>query len=152
MFSLIITIISIALVAALAIASIYYGGSAFSQGSAKAAASTVVSQAQQVSAANVLYANDNSGSNAAGVATLVTDNYLASAPNMPSTIGPNSLDLSGSAVTTTGIVNKNVCDAINKQVGLDSTTTELTADNTAVQYDCFQTVSGTSGSYTFMYH
>lgn len=34
MFSLIITIISIALVTALAIATIYYGGSAFRQGSA----------------------------------------------------------------------------------------------------------------------
>ena len=39
MFSLIITIISIALVAALALATIYYGGSAFNKSSATATAS-----------------------------------------------------------------------------------------------------------------
>ena len=42
MFSLIITIISIALVAALAVATIYYGGDAFNQGTTKAKASTIV--------------------------------------------------------------------------------------------------------------
>lgn len=83
MFSLIITIISIALVAALAVASVYYGGQAFSQGTAKANASTLVSQAQQIAGANTLYANDHNGSFvAAGAVTgsALTPDYLSSAP------------------------------------------------------------------------
>ncbi|MBM24115.1 MAG: hypothetical protein CL760_00005, partial [Chloroflexi bacterium] len=51
MFSLIISIIAIALVAALALASIYYGGDAFQEGTAKSEASTVINQGQQIQAA-----------------------------------------------------------------------------------------------------
>ncbi|MBM24170.1 MAG: hypothetical protein CL760_00280 [Chloroflexi bacterium] len=51
MFSLIISIIAIALVASLALASIYYGGDAFQEGTVKAEASTIVNQGQQVQAA-----------------------------------------------------------------------------------------------------
>ena len=61
MFSLIITIISIALVAALAVATIYYGGAAFNKGSADAAASQLMNAAQQVQGAVVLYAQDHGG-------------------------------------------------------------------------------------------
>jgi len=147
-------VISIALLALIALATVYYGGPAFTQGSAKAAATTVVAQSQQISAANTLYANDFAGESATNVALLVTDGYLSSAPTMSSAVGTANLDLTGTSgvVTAASINNKNVCDAINKQVGLDSTTTELTADNISVQYDCFQTVSGTTGSYTFNYH
>ena len=44
MFSLIVTIIAIALVAALALATLYYGGSAFNQSSAKAQAAKLLNQ------------------------------------------------------------------------------------------------------------
>lgn len=57
MFSLIITIISIALVAALAVATIYYGGSAFTEGSVKAQASTFINAGQQVAGAVSVYQN-----------------------------------------------------------------------------------------------
>lgn len=147
MFSLIITIISIALVAALAIASIYYGGAAFSQGSAKAAASTVVAQAQQISAANTLYQNDNAGANATNVALLVSGKYLSSAPVLSSTISSTALDLSGSSVTSTGLTNANVCAAINAQVGLATTPT---TDNVNVAYNCFAATGATT--FTFTYH
>jgi sensor histidine kinase regulating citrate/malate metabolism len=50
MFSLIITIISIALVAAIAVATLYYGGTQFSQGTAKATADQIISAAQQIAA------------------------------------------------------------------------------------------------------
>lgn len=46
MFSLIITIISIALVAALALATLYYGGDAFRDGHAAAQASKLKAQAK----------------------------------------------------------------------------------------------------------
>jgi len=81
MFSLIITIISIALVAALAVASVYYGGAQFSQGTAKAQAAPLVSQAQQIAGANTLYANDNGGTLATDVeADLVAGGYLSGVP------------------------------------------------------------------------
>ena len=51
MFSLIITIISIALVAALALATLYYGGNAFNKGSAEANASKIINEGQQVNGA-----------------------------------------------------------------------------------------------------
>ena len=86
MFSLIITVISIALVAVLAIASIYYGGSAMTTGTAKANAATLVNHGQQLNGANAMYKNDNGGSNAISVADLVSDNYLSSAPAAPSSV------------------------------------------------------------------
>lgn len=55
MFSLIITIISIALVVALVAATMYYGGSALNQGTEKADAAAFVSGAQQITGAISLY-------------------------------------------------------------------------------------------------
>lgn len=51
MFSLIISIIAIALVAALALASIYYGGEAFQEGTVDASAATLIDQGQQIEGA-----------------------------------------------------------------------------------------------------
>lgn len=59
MFSLIITIISIALVAALALATLYFGGDAFERGSSEAQASKLVLQSQQISGALSLYEIDH---------------------------------------------------------------------------------------------
>lgn len=58
MFSLIITIISIALVAALAVATLYFGGDAMSKGDASARATQIVTQGQQVLSAADLFRAD----------------------------------------------------------------------------------------------
>jgi hypothetical protein len=58
MFSLIISIISIALVAALAAATVYFGGAAFNKGSAGADASTFINAGQQVAGAFTLASAD----------------------------------------------------------------------------------------------
>lgn len=58
MFSLIITIVAIALVAALALATIYYGGTAFNKGAATAAATRAISQGQQIQGAMDLFNAD----------------------------------------------------------------------------------------------
>ena len=55
MFSLIITIISVALVAALALATLYYGGDAYESGHAKAEAAKLRNQGQQLVAAAEFY-------------------------------------------------------------------------------------------------
>ena len=116
MFSLIITIISIALVAALAVATIYYGGDAFNQGTTKAKASTIVNQAQQIAGANTLY-KSNTGGFAADVAALVTNSYLASAPVSPDldvTYSVNATNLVTATLKTTGDA---ICGQINVIAG-----------------------------------
>lgn len=118
MFSLIITIISIALVAALAVATIYYGGSAFTQGTAKANASALVSAGQQITGALTLYANDNGGARADSAeltAAGVNGAYLSAMPSVKGT-----LTIETSSVQVAG-VEKAVCDAINTSAGLTGT-------------------------------
>lgn len=156
MFQLIIAILSIALIATLAIASVYYGGDAFSTGTAKAGASTVVSQAQQISAADVLYQNDQAGAHASDVADLVSGDYLQAAPQMPVNIG-NNLELDGSTGAVYGTVaNESICDKINEQLG-ESTPTATSGDlgdvATAVtaQYGC-ASVDGDPATFHFIYN
>lgn len=81
MFSLIITITSIALVAALALATLFYGGNAFNRGAAEANAAKLVLQSQQIRAAMELYQLDNNnGSFPVNMQTLVAGGYLTSIP------------------------------------------------------------------------
>lgn len=115
MFSLIITIISIALVAALAVATIYYGGDAFNQGSSKAKASTVVNQAQQIAGANTLYKSDKGSyvpAAAVSATTLVTDKYLASSPVNDIAV-EYSVDANNKVSATLKTGSTEVCAKIN---------------------------------------
>ena len=128
MFSLIITIISIALVAALAVATIYYGGSAFTKGSAKAAASTVVAHAQQVTGANTLYANDNAGNFnnvISGVGSLVAGGYLASAPALPANVTSETISTTNLFQAVTSSLD--VCNAL---ASIASTSSQMTVSCT----------------------
>lgn len=149
MFNLIITIISIGLIAALALASIYYGGDAFSQGSAKAAASTVVSQAQQISAANVLFKSATSGANATSVGDLNPD-YLASIPVLPAEVSSTPLTLNDGSVVGVfdGAAAAAVCNAINEQVGLDPVDTLTEVAAVTAQYGCY---TDSSDGISFIY-
>ncbi len=88
MANLIITVISIALVAVAALMGAYYGGSAFMDGQAKSYANTVISQAEQVSAAYQLY-NINNGvsSGPSGfVGNYLVPNYIQQMPSPPEAI------------------------------------------------------------------
>ena len=58
MFQLIVAVIAIALVIALTLASIFYGGEAFTRSSLKANVAAMVNQAQQISGAHTLYKTD----------------------------------------------------------------------------------------------
>jgi ABC-type oligopeptide transport system substrate-binding subunit len=82
MFNLIVAVISIALIAAMAAASIFYGGAAFGSGTAQAQASTLVNNGQQVSGAQQLYMIDNSGNRANDIDVL-TPTYLQALPTAP---------------------------------------------------------------------
>jgi hypothetical protein len=82
MFQLIVAVIAIALVIALTLASIFYGGEAFTRSSLKANVAAMVNQAQQISAAHTLYKTDKAVSPTNGLAGLVPD-YLADEPVAP---------------------------------------------------------------------
>lgn len=82
MVSLILVIISFVLVAALAAATLYFGGDALQGGNAQALASTVVNQGEQIIAATRLYYMDK-GVVAPDLATLVAENYLTTVPVPP---------------------------------------------------------------------
>ena len=126
MFSLIITIVSIALVVALVAATMYHGGDTLTQGRAKADAAAFVSGAQQVSGAAVMYASLE-GQDAADAATLVTGKYLS---GIPSVKGDGLvIGASGSNRAITSSVNaEDVCVAINKSAGLTDAEAQTAAD------------------------
>lgn len=79
MFSLIVTIISIALVAALALATLYYGGTVMSEQRSKAIAAGAKLQSEQILAATQLFHHDQ-GRYPNDLNELVTMEYLRSVP------------------------------------------------------------------------
>lgn len=123
MFSLIISIIAIALVAALALASIYYGGSAFQEGSTDAEASTVVNQGQQIQAAVTLANIQEYKFLLDGVADggkkLVEQDYLKELPVLRSKTWVVDLFHSIAFVRLDG--NSDLCSAIEERAGRDTT-------------------------------
>ena len=89
MFNLIITIIAIALVVVLTATSVFYGGSAFSEGSVDALAATYINQAQQVQGAATIFRAqtggvvevvDNGGNTDSDAPTELLGDYLTSVP------------------------------------------------------------------------
>lgn len=94
MFSLVVTIISIALVAALTLATLYYGGDSFNKGDASARAAQVVLQGQQVLGAADLFKADN-GRWPDSMQELVDGKYLKQVPYVSKqTIARNEFDSS----------------------------------------------------------
>ena len=117
MFSLIVTIIGLALVSLLALATIHYGGEVFSQGSSAASAARLLNEAQQLQAANVMYrANAALESPSSAVTTLqglVSAGYLSEVPAAFTPLSPLSAPLT---VNTTS----EVCAEVNKRIGTSS--------------------------------
>src|SRR3546814_1323855 len=90
MFQLTVAVISSVLLAALAGASFFYGGAAFSGSTAKANVSSLVNQGQQIAGAAALFRTDNGGTTPTDIATqLVANDYLQSVPTPP-TVGDRS--------------------------------------------------------------
>ena len=93
MFSLITAIVSVVLVAVLAWATLYYGGSLWSDGEAQARAATVVNQGEQIVGAAKLYAI-NKGHPAAQLSDLVAEGYLSGIPVPPAALSKVAADFS----------------------------------------------------------
>lgn len=122
MFSLIITIIAIALVAILAVVTIYYGGSALNKSSDSTVTAETVNKGNQIQGAFELYRADH-GSLPVGTAdeikqTLINSNYLK---DWPAAKNSNSQwGLINDYATLSGL-SQSQCEAINQQM-LGSTT------------------------------
>lgn len=144
MFSLIITIISIALVAVLALATLYYGGDAFNKGSAAAKAAQLINEGQQIAGALQLAEQDQVAADAADMtaidtsAELVTGKYLQAVPAGYSTSLPliTAFDFAqGARKFDSNTVSLKVCQEVNKKAGLAAT--GVTAANVATKvYGC----------------
>ncbi len=143
MFSLIISIISIALVAALAAATVYFGGAAFNKGTAGADASAFVNSGQQIAGSFTLAATDGYDISTADLADLATAGglgtgspvYLAQVP----TYKGATLNLVGNYVAVQTSVG--ACKAIVSRVdGVKEEDVTFTASGlpTTGLYDCVQ--------------
>ncbi|OAH27806.1 hypothetical protein AX289_09610 [Methylorubrum populi] len=126
MFNLIVSVIAIALSAALAAASIYYGGSAFTNSTAKANVTTLVNQGQQIAGAGALYKVDNAGTPPASLADLTQPdnaaagvvNYLQAAPVAPA-FATGAWETNGAVAYVQIKPNavNNLCAEVEKQNG-----------------------------------
>ena len=136
MFSLIITIISIALVAALALATLYYGGSAFNKGADGATAAKLINEGQQINGAVTIYKADLAAGGAAvtTVAALVTATYLSQVPASFDGATLLSTNVAEAKTNPTGTV----CNEINKRAGY---TTGAVTSASGI-YGCEQAVAG----------
>lgn len=115
MFSLIITIISIALVIVLAAATLYYGGNPFEQAAQRADSARILQEANQIAGALELYKADNGGF-PTGTPTeianaLVDGRYLSQFPN------PEKWSFTTNYVVHS-IADEEQCIAINEKLGI----------------------------------
>lgn len=158
MFSLIISIISIALVAALAAATVYFGGAAFNKGSAGADASTFVNSGQQIAGAFTLASADGYDVSTvaqlqSGSATTGSNVYLSQIPTykgktlvLGATDDSATTGVDETEYLTVNVDSSQVCEEINKRAnGVDSE--GKVVDVTAINglYGCVTT--GTNAFY-----
>lgn len=144
MFALIIAIIAIALTVYLAVSTLFYGGDALSNGSARAITASFINQGQQINGAHTLYKNDNAGARLGTDDTLqvlVEQKFLSSIPK-PSVGSAWAIDaeeeyvriVSSSVVAgedvDASIIPTEVCGLINEQAGVDGETFGCDADAT----------------------
>jgi hypothetical protein len=125
MFQLIVAVIAIALVIALTLASIFYGGEAFTRSSLKANVAALVNQAQQISGAHTLYKTDFAVP-APSLDELHNAGYLAAVPVAPKIVKqtagvsdswqylPNATATKGYVTIVLGASADETCDAIEK--------------------------------------
>lgn len=131
MFSLIISIIAIALVSALALASIYYGGEAFKDGASDAQSSTLINQGQQIQGAVTLADLDDQYTEGTTTLANLVPTYLKEAPSFDGV----SWDITSTVGEARIIVDTaDICAKVEEQAGRD-TTIDTTAGGG--QFGCY---------------
>lgn len=118
MFALIIGIIAIVLTIALVLAGLYYGGTGFTDNSAKADAAALQNGGNQIAGAVALYESRNTGATPPSVSALV--------PFYLDTLPPGAWTLSGNYVVQSG-VSEAICQQADSAEGLSAIPTCSTA-------------------------
>lgn len=155
MFSLIITIVSIALVVALVAATMYHGGDVLTQGRDQADAAAFVAGAQQISGAASMAAalSADAATDTASITALVAADYLANVPDAPGT-AVFTLDHADGYVTG-DVVSAGVCDALNQAVSsvyvCAAAATDLTGLTGASDINAIRATAGAAGVFVFKY-
>lgn len=111
MFSLIIIVISVALVALLAVATLFWGGDGFLSANAEAEAARYINESQQISGAIRIYQADNNGSLPGDIESDLVGFYLKSLPK-----AGEDWDIANNAIVKT-VLNSEVCEQVNKKAG-----------------------------------
>ena len=111
MFSVIVVIISIALVAALTLATVYFGGDTFLKGKPEAEAARYINEGQQVSAAIRLFQVENQGMLPKDLEGDLVGHYLKDLPQA----GAN-WDIASDAIVKS-VSDADTCEAVNKRAG-----------------------------------
>ena len=156
MFSLIITIISIALVAALALATIYYGGNAFNKGSAEAKASQLINEGQQINGAVAMFNADSvSGADLKGTTFAASDDIANLSPTYLAQTPAGWTGTATKAMATVTGVKGAVCDAVNAKAGIasraadEATAFGATGPAKGKVYGCFGAADANTVFYKF---
>lgn len=114
MFALIITIVSIALVAALALATLYYGGTAINRGGERADAAKILQEGNQLSGALELYKADHGGF-PVGTSEQIRDQLLAS--NYLKAYPASGWEFRNDYAVRTGL-SETACQTLNNSMGI----------------------------------
>lgn len=115
MFSLILAVIALVLVTLLALAAVYFGGNAFTQGNDQAVEAGLLNQAGTLQAAVQLYQNDNAGQlppAASASQALIQGSYLEA---WPTSVGTGWQVSNGYAVSST---NSTACTDMDLKLGI----------------------------------
>lgn len=155
MGNLIISIVSIALIVIVSLATMNYLGDTTTQGRTSAEAAAYVNNASQIGGAATMYAATEAAA-PADVPALVTSSHLSSVPNVKSRSASNEWTLVPAVAGTsprmltinlagTPASNQKLCEQINKNAGgaaMDATTGTVAALG-ALAYACVAGASGT---------
>lgn len=150
MFSLIISIIAISLVASLSLASIYYGGTAFQKGIQESTATTLINQAQQIQGAFSLANSDNfdydNATNSDLVDRLVEGGFLKSAPQLEGNLwsgfnidGSMQVDDKDAKVIVMAGLKAAVCDEVEQMLNNSFNESSTHSDIGDNHYGCDST-------------
>lgn len=132
MFSLVITIIAIALVAGLALATLYYGGNAFNKSSSAADNAKIVQEGNQIAGAFELYKADKGALPTGTVAEIKTEmvdaGYLKAWPDSTWNLKTD--------YAIKPVADEAQCLALNQSLGIQSATVPACSSITPGQSVC----------------
>ena len=138
MFNLIVAVLSIALIGITAGASVYYGGTAFSNSNNRGQVSALISAGGQIGAAQSLHRTERGGVGAASITDLISSSYLQAQPSVPTGLdgagawtvvdgGKMAILMIGNVASTTGSAPDLVCNKVVEEGGA-----RLVADNSSI--------------------